>query len=90
MDLSPDGKRILVGSKSVHANTFGSGGATQVYELEADCVADTNGDGVLSPADFTAWIAAFNAMSAACDQNGDDLCTPADFTAWIANFNAGC
>ncbi len=90
MDLSPDGKRILVGSKSVHANTFGSGGATQVYELEADCVADTNGDGVLSPADFSAWIAAFNAMGAACDQNGDGLCTPADFTAWIANYNAGC
>ena len=55
-----------------------------------DCVADTNGDGILSPADFTAWIAAFNAQSAACDQNGDTLCTPADFTAWIANYNAGC
>ena len=62
-----------------------------VVALEAsDCIADTNGDGILSPADFTAWIAAFNAMSAACDQNGDNLCTPADFTAWIANFNAGC
>ena len=55
-----------------------------------DCVADANGDGVLSPADFTAWVAAFNAQSAACDQNGDTLCTPADFTAWVANFNAGC
>ncbi len=90
MDLSPDGKRILVGSKAVHANTFGSGGRTQVFELASDCVADTNGDGILTPADFTAWIAAFNAMSAACDQNGDALCTPADFTAWIANYNAGC
>ena len=57
---------------------------------EPDCVADTNDDGVLTPADFTAWIAAFNAQSPACDQNGDSLCTPADFTAWIANFNAGC
>ncbi len=55
-----------------------------------DCLADTNGDGMLTPADFTAWIAAFNAMSAACDQNADTLCTPADFTAWIANYNAGC
>ncbi len=54
------------------------------------CVADTNGDGMLTPADFTAWVAAFNAMSAACDQNADTLCTPADFTAWVANFNAGC
>ncbi len=54
------------------------------------CVADTNGDGTLSPADFTAWVAAFNAQSAACDQNADSLCTPADFTAWVANYNAGC
>ncbi len=54
------------------------------------CVADTNGDGLLTPADFTAWVAAFNAQSAACDQNGDTLCTPADFTAWVANYNAGC
>ena len=54
------------------------------------CPADTNGDGMLTPADFTAWIAAFNAQSTACDQNGDGSCTPADFTAWIANYNAGC
>jgi len=54
------------------------------------CTADVNGDGVLSPADFTAWIAAFNADAAGCDQNGDTLCTPADFTAWISNYNAGC
>ncbi len=56
----------------------------------ADCAADTNGDGMLTPADFTAWIAAFNAMGPECDQNGDSACTPADFTAWIANYNAGC
>ncbi len=54
------------------------------------CAADTNGDGMLSPADFTAWIAAFNAMAPQCDQNSDGMCTPADFTAWIANYNAGC
>ena len=54
------------------------------------CLADANNDGILSPADFTAWIAAFNAMAPECDQNDDGLCTPADFTAWIANYNAGC
>lgn len=57
---------------------------------EPPCVADTNGDGILSPADFSAWIAAFNAQSPACDQNGDGQCLPNDFSAWIANFNAGC
>lgn len=54
------------------------------------CLADVNGDGMLTPADFSAWIAAFNAQSAGCDQNNDGACTPSDFTAWIANYNAGC
>ncbi len=62
------------------------------------CVADVNGDGVLSPADFNAWIIAYNLNNvmcmepncSPCDQNNDGLCTPADFNAWIVNFNAGC
>ena len=54
------------------------------------CVADTNGDGVLSPADFSAWVAAFNSLAPECDQNADGSCTPADFSAWVANYNAGC
>ena len=55
-----------------------------------ECIADTNGDGILSPADFSAWVAAFNAMAPACDQNADGVCSPADFSAWVANYNAGC
>ena len=51
--------------------------------------ADTNGDGLLTPADFSAWIVAFNAGGPACDQNGDTLCLASDFSAWIVNFNAG-
>ncbi|MEO1534592.1 MAG: right-handed parallel beta-helix repeat-containing protein [Planctomycetota bacterium] len=55
-----------------------------------DCLADTNGDGLVNPADFSAWVIAFNTQSPACDQNDDGLCNPADFTAWVINFNAGC
>ena len=55
-----------------------------------DCLADTNGDGLVSPADFSAWVSAFNAMALECDQNGDSVCSPADFSAWVANFNTGC
>ena len=51
---------------------------------------DVNNDGVLTPADFNAWVIAFNNQAPECDQNGDGLCTPADFNAWILNFNAGC
>lgn len=57
---------------------------------ESDCLADTNGDGSVTAADFSAWIAAFNAQAPQCDQNGDALCTAADFSAWIANYNTGC
>ncbi len=73
-----------------------SDGADPVIDIGAaevqgpDCVADTNGDGMLSPADFNGWIIAFNTQSPACDQNGDGLCTPADFNGWIINFNNGC
>lgn len=54
------------------------------------CLADTNNDGEVTPADFNAWIAAFNADAPECDQNGDGLCAPDDFNAWVLNFNAGC
>ena len=45
---------------------------------------------MVTSADFTAWVAAFNAGDPECDQNLDGQCTAADFTAWVANFNAGC
>ena len=61
-----------------------------VHFVGIRCTADVNDDGNVSPADFTAWIAAFNSQAAECDQNADGSCTPADFTAWIANYNAGC
>ncbi len=55
-----------------------------------ECTPDVNGDGMLTPTDFTAWVGAFNANAPECDQNGDGACTPTDFTAWVGNFNAGC
>ncbi len=73
---------------TVHGSQTGS--AFVFTAPAAPCIADVNGDGVLSPADFSAWVAAFNAGTPACDQNGDGSCTPADFSAWVANYNAGC
>ncbi len=54
------------------------------------CLADVNGDGMVTPTDFTAWVGAFNSNAPECDQNGDGACTPTDFSAWIGNYNAGC
>lgn len=53
----------------------------------ADCC-DANNDGSCTPADFSAWVAAFNAGGPRCDTNQDGSCTPADFSGWIAAFNA--
>ncbi|MEM9662803.1 MAG: GC-type dockerin domain-anchored protein [Planctomycetota bacterium] len=52
--------------------------------------ADTNNDGQITPADFNAWVLAFNSQAPECDQNADGQCTPADFNAWVLNFNSGC
>lgn len=86
-----EGDMALIGASLSSAINQNQGQA-YVFDLATGepCPADTNGDGKLTPADFTAWIAAFNATAPECDQNGDTLCAPADFTAWIANYNAGC
>ena len=60
------------------------------------CLAAVNGDGVASPADFNAWILAYNNGDPASDQNGDgqfgagNPASAADFNAWILNYNRGC
>jgi len=84
--------RVYVGDAATGVELSGWGDAFVSLEwfVPFGCVADVNGDGMLTATDFTAWIAAFNNGSAGCDQNGDGSCTPTDFTAWIANYNAGC
>ncbi len=81
-----------LGTALVSGQLATGAGATTVVELTTGvpCLADTNGDGLVTPADFNAWILAFNTQAPECDQNGDGLCTPGDFNAWILNFNAGC
>lgn len=77
--LGPDGTLIIAGV----------GSDMRAYRTGL-CLPDVNGDGVLTPTDFTAWINAFNNNLQGCDQNSDGSCSPTDFTAWIANYNAGC
>lgn len=64
--------------------------AVAVVSYAESCLADVNGDGLVTPADFTAWVAAYNAQLPTCDQNSDGQCTPADFTAWLSNYTIGC
>ncbi|HED52865.1 MAG TPA: hypothetical protein ENJ00_01515 [Phycisphaerales bacterium] len=93
-DVNGDGiDDLIIGAPLADPNGQTDAGESYVVFGRSDaapCVPDVNGDGVLTPDDFTAWIAAFNANAPECDQNGDGNCDPTDFTAWIANFNAGC
>ncbi|MEL6496921.1 MAG: GC-type dockerin domain-anchored protein [Planctomycetota bacterium] len=88
--VAVSGRRVLVGAEG-DADRGALTGAAYLFTVDTvPCLADTNGDGELTPADFNAWVIAFNANSAACDQNGDGACRPADFNAWVLNFNSGC
>ncbi len=61
------------------------------YEFQGTtCAPDVNNDGSVDQRDFTAWIAAYNAMSKRADQNFDGSVTPTDYTAWIAAYFVGC
>ena len=54
------------------------------------CPADTNGNGVTDPGDFTVWVSAFNLGLPQCDQNGNGFCDPGDFTVRVAGYDQGC
>ena len=92
LSVSVSGETAVIGARGGDGNDALSSGSAYIFDLNCMdvCLPDTNGDGVLTPTDFTAWINAFNNQLPECDQNGDGSCTPTDFTAWIANFNAGC
>ena len=86
-----DAQHIAIGNPGAYFSNIRSGTVVVFFDsCLVSCIADVNGDGSLTAADFTAWINAFNNNLPECDQNGDGNCTSTDFTAWVANFNAGC
>lgn len=58
--------------------------------LTDPCIADFNGDGALSVADFTAFRTAYLAGDAAADLSGNGVLDVADFTAFRNAYLAGC
>ncbi|MGP1273515.1 MAG: GC-type dockerin domain-anchored protein [Phycisphaerales bacterium] len=77
---------------SVTANNFaGSRVSTPaVASFSTVNPADQNGDGLVDPSDFTAWVTNYNAGSLVADVNGDGLVDPSDFTAWVVAYNGDC
>ena len=86
IDANPMPGNLYVYHCDPHA-AFGMFGSITV--TSARLCADQNGNGTLEPADFTAWIANFNAGDPKADTNQNGSLEPADFTAWIAAFNMG-
>ncbi|MEM8756796.1 MAG: GC-type dockerin domain-anchored protein [Planctomycetota bacterium] len=54
------------------------------------CLTDVNNDGMVTSADFFAWVNAFGSGDPRADQNRDGSIDSADFFAWVNNFNVGC
>ena len=72
---------------------LGAGGYLDIGAVEsrgASCLADVNGDGDLTPTDFSAWVGAYQRGDAIADQNRDGVLTPTDFSAWVNNYTNGC
>ncbi len=92
LDMTIDGRYVLVGAKSVHANTFGNGGMTYLYEVFEgdDCPADFNGDTVVNSLDFIAFLNAYTAGDPKADFNGDTVINSLDFIAFLNAYTAGC
>ena len=98
MEMSRNGQYLLVGCKSVHANTFGSGSNSYSVELPTDCIADWNGSGDVLTDDFIAYLNDYNAvLGGGSPTYGDpDIAAPfgvlntADFIEYLNQYNAGC
>lgn len=90
LPMAPAGMEVITSTATdINASATSEFSACFAMTLNT-CLADVNGDGALTPADFSAWIDAYNTKNPVCDQNNDNECSPADFSAWVANFNAGC
>jgi hypothetical protein len=99
VDLSPDGKYVMVGAKAVHANTTGNGGGVYMYDTGvggqpcyANCDQSTSPP-ILNVADFTCFLTKFAAGDAYANCDGSTappVLNVADFTCFLTKFAAGC
>ena len=90
LDMTGNGQYVAVGSKAVHANTFGNGGHVTLWVGERPCNADFNGDGQVDFFDYLDFVSAFADEDPSADYNGDGQIDFFDYLDFIADFAAGC
>ena len=61
-----------------------------IDDVQADCIADLTGDGVLNFFDISIFLNAYNAMDPIADFTGDGVFNFFDVSAFLNAFNAGC
>lgn len=89
IDLTGDGRLLAVGSKTIHANTFGHGSDTYTYQVADPCASD-----VVDLSDYAAFTACFTgpnngpaADGCTCfDTDGDNDIDLPDFGVLQTNF----
>jgi hypothetical protein len=94
MQFSSDGGTLLVGSKAVHANTFGRGSETYAARSAAPCPGDLDGDGAVSIADLATLLSNFGLGAGATpeqgDLDGDEDVDIKDLAAMLSVFGTIC
>jgi hypothetical protein len=90
VDVSPDGRFVMVGAKAVHANTFGNGGHVFMFEVSGSCAVDITGDGQVNLQDFLAFLQLFASGDPRADFDGNTSVNIQDFLAFLQAFAAGC
>lgn len=85
LDMSSDGQFVVVGSKSVHANTSGNGSNTYAYQVFAACVGDLDGNGSVGTTDLLDLLSQWGTSGTADFDGSGDVGT-ADLLILLANW----
>ncbi len=88
--MSPNGRYVSSGSKAAHANNFGNGGDVFLWEADAVCAADYNGDTVVDFFDYLDFVSVFAGGGPDADFNGDTVVDLFDYLDFVAVFASGC
>lgn len=94
MQMSADGSTLLIGSKAVHANTFGRGSETYAVKVETACPGDLDGDNAVGLGDLTILLSNFGTVGGATpedgDLDGDEDVDLTDLTLFLSLFGTFC
>ncbi len=82
--MNPRTNRLLSAAALMVAASTGYGQNT-----DDRLCADQNADGLVTPADFSAWVSNYNSNNPIADVNQDGVVSAADFSAWVSAFNLG-